>query len=172
MGSTRSRSRANGEPRLVVRRARSKDRDAVLAMSAKIWGGTDYLPLVWDTWLKDPNGLLLTATLDGRPVGVSKISVLSPGEIWLEGLRLDPDLHGRGLVRQINRASFREMAKFNPRSVRYSTGAGNAPSRHLGEIRGFWLVARTRWMWGKSLPRHTATSRVASRSELDALIAS
>ena len=169
MSPTRSRARADCEPRLVVRRARPEDRDPILKMSEKIWGGTDYLPLVWDAWLADTKGLLLTATLDGRPVGVSKISVLSPGEIWLEGLRLDPDLQGRGLVRQINRAAFREVARFKPRSVRYSTGAGNAASRHLGEARGFWLVARTRWMWGRALPRHTTSGRAARPDEIDAV---
>lgn len=171
MSSTRSRSRSGDRPRLVVRKARRTDRDGILEMSAKIWGGTDYLPLVWDAWLEDPKGMLLTATLDGRPVGVSKISVLSPGEIWLEGLRLHPDLHGKGLVRQINRASFREVAKFNPRSVRYSTGAGNAASRHLGEVRGFWLVARTQWMWAKALPHRRIAGRVAAPSDLDSVTA-
>ena len=169
MGSTRSRSRTDETPRLVVRRARPGDRGAILGMSDRIWGGTDYLPLVWDAWLADPKGVLLTATLDRRPVGMSKISVLSPGEIWLEGLRLDPDLHGKGLVRQINRASFREVAKLNPRTVRYSTGAGNAPSRHVGEARGFWLVARTRWMWGKALRSSITTGRCAKPGELDAV---
>jgi hypothetical protein len=169
MSSTRSRSRTDETPRLVVRRAHPKDRGAILNMSEKIWGGTDYLPLVWDAWLADTEGVLLTATLDGRPVGVSKISILSPGEVWLEGLRLDPGLHGRGLVRQINRAGFREVAKLNPRSVRYSTGAGNAPSRHLGEARGFWLVARTRWLLGKALQGSPTASRAATPNELGAV---
>ncbi len=56
--------------KLVVRRARAEDREAILAMSRGIWGGSDYLPLVWDRWLADDKGLLLTATLDGRPVGM------------------------------------------------------------------------------------------------------
>ena len=98
--------------KLAVRKARPNDRDAILAMSRGIWGGTDYLSLVWDRWLADDKGLLLTATLDGRPVGVSKITILSPGEVWLEGLRLHPDLQGRGLTRQINRVAFREVTKW------------------------------------------------------------
>lgn len=154
--------------RLVVRKARPSDREAIVEMSKEIWGGTDYLPLVWDEWLRDPDGVLLTATYEGKPVGVSKISVLSPGEIWLEGLRLHPRLQGRGLVKAINRASFREAQKLRPRSIRYSTGVGNAASRHLGEIRGFWQVARTEWMWGRALggsrrrPRRAGTSDLAT----------
>ncbi|MBD3349018.1 MAG: hypothetical protein GF400_07465 [Candidatus Eisenbacteria bacterium] len=152
--------------RLRVRRARPSDREPLMDMSTEIWGGTDYLPLVWDEWLADERGVLLTATLDGVPVGVSKISVLSPGEIWLEGLRLHPDLQGKGLVRQINRAAFREAMKLEPRSIRYSTGAGNAASRHLGEIRGFWMVARTNWLWGKALKGKPEAGRPARADEL------
>lgn len=172
MSPRKSRSSKGAEPtKLAVRRARAEDRDAILAMSRGIWGGSDYLPLVWDRWLADDKGLLLTATLDGRPVGMSKITLLSPGEVWLEGLRLHPDLQGRGLTRQINRVAFREVMKLRPRSVRYSTGAANVVSRHLGERRGFWQVARTHWMWGRARRNGPIRGRVAKPRELDELIA-
>jgi len=156
--------------RLIVRPARASDRDAIIEMSKHIWGGLDYLPHAWDKWLEDPNGGLLTVLLDNEPVGVSKVTLLSPGEVWLEGLRLHPRLHGRGLTKQINRVSFREAMKHNPRSVRYATGIGNAASRHLGEIRGFWLAARTHWIWGKTLRKGCLTGRIASAGELDEVL--
>lgn len=172
MKPRKPRSTRGAEPaKLVVREARAEDRDAILAMSRGIWGGSDYLPLVWDRWLADDKGLLLTATLDGRPVGVSKITLLSPGEVWLEGLRLHPDLQGRGLTRQINRVAFREVMKLRPKSVRYSTGAGNAVSRHLGEGRGFWQVARTHWMWGGALESGPIRARFAGPGDLEELSA-
>ena len=172
---TRRRQRSpqrseRSQPNLVVRRARPEDREAILAMSRGIWGGTDYLPLVWDRWLADDKGLLLTATLDGRPVGMSKITILSPGEVWLEGLRLHPDLHGRGLTRQINRVAFREVMNLHPKSVRYSTGAGNAVSRHLGERRGFWQIARAHWLWGAAAKRAPLRGRVAKPAEQSEIV--
>jgi len=159
--------RRGAKEALAVRRARPSDREAILEMSKAIWGGTDYLPLVWDEWLNDAKGVLLTATYRGRPVGVSKISVLAPGEIWLEGLRLHPDLQGRGLVREINRVAFREALKLQPKTIRYSTGVGNAASRHLGEIRGFWQVARARWMWGSTDAHAGRRVRRAGLAEID-----
>ncbi len=161
---------APGDVRLVVRPARASDRDSIIEMSKHIWGGLDYLPHAWDKWLEDPNGGLLTVLLDDEPVGVSKVTLLSPGEVWLEGLRLHPKLHGRGLTKQINRVSFREAMKHNPRSVRYATGIGNAASRHLGEIRGFWLAARTHWIWGRTLRKGNLTGRIASAGELDGVM--
>lgn len=164
-GAKRERQDDGAQAKLVVRRARPSDRDAIVGMSMDIWGGTDYLPLVWDEWLRDPDGVLLTATFRGDPVGVSKITVLAPGEVWLEGLRLHPKLQGKGLVRQINRASFREALKLRPKTIRYSTGVGNTASRHLGEIRGFWQVARAQWMWGRTRGRSGRIVRRARPSD-------
>jgi len=168
-GKRRSPPRERRTQPLVVRKARLSDRAAILELSSRIWGGTDYLPLVWDKWLADKNGTLLTVTLGGRPVGVSKVTLLGPREVWLEGLRLDPALHGQGLSRQINRGTFRAAMKFNPRSIRYATGTGNAASRRLAERRGFWLVARGRWMFGPALKGVALRGRAARPNELQAV---
>lgn len=152
-----------------MRRARASDRDAILEMASRIWGGTDYLPAVWDKWLLDRRGMLLTATLGGRPVGMSKVTLLAPGEVWLEGLRLDPALQGRGLSRQINRGTFRAALSLRPKSIRYATGLSNAASRHLAEVRGFWLVARGRYLVAPTEPARSLLSRVAIGRDRDAV---
>lgn len=163
------RSTASTAEKLNVRRARPEDRDAVLEISKGLWGGNDYLPMVWDRWVADSEGALLTVTLDGRPVGCSKITLLSPGEVWLEGLRLHPSLHGRGLSHQIHSATFREARRLNPRSIRYSTWIGNEASRHIAETHGFWLVALTSWMWGSSRESGRLKSRRAEPEDVEAL---
>lgn len=168
-GKRESPPRKRPTKRLVVRMARLSDREPILEMSGRIWGGTDYLPLVWDKWLADTRGTLLTVTLGGKPVGVSKVTLLGPREVWLEGLRLDPALHGQGLSRQINRGTFRAAMKFNPRSIRYATGTGNAASRRLAEKRGFWLVARGRWMFGPAIKGGTLSGRAARPNEVQAV---
>jgi hypothetical protein len=163
------RGSASPAEKLVVRRARPEDRDAILEISKGLWGGNDYLPGVWDRWEADREGALLTVTLEGRPVGCSKITLLSPGEVWLEGLRLHPNLHGRGLSHQIHSATFREARRLNPRSVRYSTWIGNEASRHIAETHGFWLVALTSWMWGKARESGRLRSRRAEREDIEDL---
>jgi hypothetical protein len=164
------RGKRSAPERLVLRRARASDRDAILAMASRIWGGTDYLPAVWDKWLSDHDGVLLTATLGGRPVGMSKVTLLAPGEVWLEGLRLDPALHGRGLSRQINRGTFRAAMSLKPRTVRYATGLSNAASRHLAEVRGFWLAAHGRYLVAPSAPARALLSRAATARDINAVI--
>jgi RimJ/RimL family protein N-acetyltransferase len=155
--------------KLVVRRARPEDRHAILEMSKGIWGGNDYLPSIWDRWIADREGALLTVTLNGKPVGCSKITLLSPGEVWLEGLRLHPDLHGRGLSNQIHDATFREALRLKARSVRYSTWIGNEASRHIAETHGFWMVAQTSWMWGEAR-RRRLRSRRATPEDFEGLL--
>jgi len=68
--------------KLVIRRARPDDLEPLLAMCRSIWGGTDYLPLVLDRWLSDKRGTTLVATLRGTPVGMSRIALLGPREVW------------------------------------------------------------------------------------------
>jgi len=151
--------------RFAVRRARASDRDAIFRMSRRIWGGHDYLSLVWDSWLEDERGVLLTATADGVPVGTAKVSLLSPGELWLEGLRLHPDLQGMGLSKRIHEATFRAASELDPSTVRFSTWLGNEASRRIAEKNGFWLIARTGWMWGNSTPGRRIGSRRATQAD-------
>jgi len=167
---TRPSRARSGAVRFAVRRAKASDREPLLEMAKRVWGGHDYMPLVWDSWLADRKGVLLTATANGEPVGVAKISELSPGEVWLEGLRLHPDLQGRGLSKRIQSAAFREAMKLNPKSVRYSTWLGNEASRRIAEKNGFWLIARTGWMWGKSRADWRLRSRVATSRDLPSVI--
>jgi RimJ/RimL family protein N-acetyltransferase len=166
---TSSRTAASPKGSLSVRRARPADREAILEMSKRIWGGHDYMPLVWDRWLAEKRGALLTVTVDGRPVGTSKVSLLAPGEVWLEGLRLHPDYQGMGLSKRIHRSTFREASKLSPRTVRYATWIGNEASRRIAEKNGFWQIARTGWMWGKVRKPSPVSGRHAAPDDLDAV---
>jgi len=44
--------------RLVCRPALPKDTPDVLELTRTIWDGHDYLPAVWDDWLRDYDGML------------------------------------------------------------------------------------------------------------------
>jgi hypothetical protein len=70
----------------VFRRARAADETAVRALSALIWGGEDYAGDSFHEWLADEQGQF-TVVYDGETlVAFGKLSRLSPGEWWLEGL--------------------------------------------------------------------------------------
>lgn len=87
---------------LHLRAARPSDKPDALELTKTIWEGEDYVPHVWDDWLADPHGQLSVAEIDGRVVGLGKLTRLAPGEWWLEGLRVDPRWQGQGIGRAVH----------------------------------------------------------------------
>ena len=137
--------------KLIIRTARRSDREAVVSFSSRIWQGHDYLPRVWDQWLEEPFGALLVAELAGQPVGTDKITLLAPGEVWLEGLRVDPLHRGKGIAHALNEKAMQIIAGLKPTTVRFGTVSDNQASRHLGETLGFRLIFQCQRMLAEAL---------------------
>ena len=129
-----------------VRAARPEDREAILAISAQIWEGEDYIPLVLESWLAE--GGLVVAELDGRVVGFAKMTLLSPGEVWLEGLRVDPAHRGKGVAKALAHHQLQAALALHPRSIRFATAEVNAESLHIARNQGFHEVARFTYVEG------------------------
>ena len=125
--------------RIRIRPAQSSDKPKVLAFTEHTWGDEhpDYIEKVWDRWLADPAGRLLVAELAGEPVGMGKVSVLGPGEIWLEGLRVDPDHRGKGIAWEIQHAALDAAPEMKARTIRFATGSHNEASVYMAEQLGF-----------------------------------
>lgn len=83
---------------IILRPAHPDDKTAVSALSAKIWDGDDYLAERFDDWLADEHGRFTVAYSGPHLVGCGKLTRFSPGEWWLEGLRVDPDWRGQGIA--------------------------------------------------------------------------
>lgn len=81
-------------PKVVCRPALPSDASDVLEFTKFIWDGHDYIQFVWSDWLADPQGLLAVAEYGGHAVALGKLSWISPGQWWLEGLRVDPKYQG------------------------------------------------------------------------------
>jgi GNAT superfamily N-acetyltransferase len=77
------------------RPALARDHADVAEFCKSIWDGDDYVPEAWNDWLDDEHGLLAVAESDGHAIGCSKITLLSKGQWWLEGFRVDPKYQGR-----------------------------------------------------------------------------
>ena len=131
-----------------MRDARPEDKRAIFAFTSRTWGNYgDFIPRVWGKWIKEKAGRLIVAELDGVPVGLAKITDFGSGEVWLEGLRVDPKYRGRGIARAINIEVHRTLERMRPRAVRYCTGRSNWASRHIGSRFGFKIAARLRHFW-------------------------
>lgn len=90
-----------------VRLARPADKGQLMSFIKDVWEGHDYIPRIWDEWLKDETGKMFVVEADGVPVGMSRVKFLEDGSAWLEGARVHPDFRGRGLASMLGENSMR-----------------------------------------------------------------
>jgi ribosomal protein S18 acetylase RimI-like enzyme len=142
-----------------VRPARPEDRDAVVAFCANTWEYSDYIPHVWDAWLRDERGALLVAVVDDRPAGVVHIRMLSADEAWLEGIRVDPAVRRQGIGRVLTSRALVAARERGAIVARLLTGHDNVPSQQLVARFGFSRVAE--------VVRYQAPALTAGEDESD-----
>jgi GNAT superfamily N-acetyltransferase len=145
--------RAEGKARdYCVRRARSQDRKDILRICRATWHGWDYVPEYLNRWLKEKGFYVIVERRTGRAVGLGKYTELAPGELWLEGLRIDPEARSRGLGWQLSKAVLRHALAEKPVSIRLATGRRNTHSRRI--IRRMGLRLRVSlWSREGKVPR-------------------
>ncbi|HTW92660.1 MAG TPA: GNAT family N-acetyltransferase [bacterium] len=124
------------------------DKPAVLRISRRIWEGNDYVPLFFDRWVED--GGFWAAELRRRIVGYGKATQLSPGEYWLEGLRVDPECRKQGIGKELSRRVLDKTLESRPVSLRLATADVNHESLHIIEtVMRFKPLAQYRFFLGE-----------------------
>ena len=120
---------------LVIRLARPEDRPAMERICAHTWESGDYIQEVWDEWLLGEDGPLLVAELDGEVVSLNKLTHHPAGQLWLEGMRVDPDYRVRGVARRCLDWNLAYAHEQGMRVVRLSTGDYNvAVHKMVGHV--------------------------------------
>lgn len=130
----------NTQDTLNFRPARAEDRDAVFAMVATVWDGTDYIPEVWDEWRHAEDGPLIVGALGERPVALYKLTGLGPQEDWLEGVRVDPEYRGQGFARLLVANAIENARNRDKRTLRFQTSEANPTMHRIAEDLGFTLA--------------------------------
>jgi GNAT superfamily N-acetyltransferase len=115
----------------------------VLQFCRRTWGDYgDFIDRVWDEWIGDKRGFFAVAALGTRPIGTAKLTLLKPGEVWFEGLRVDREFRGIGLAQTLTDFLLKKAARMGATSIRYATGGSNLTSQHIGKSWGFDLLRR------------------------------
>jgi ribosomal protein S18 acetylase RimI-like enzyme len=108
-----------------VRPARPEDRAPLMSFIREVWGGHDYIPLVWDQWLRSRKGRMFVVEVGGVPVGMNRVRFLQDGSAWFEGARVHPAFRGRGLASMLGDNSMELAAARGVRVFRLTSGSRN-----------------------------------------------
>jgi GNAT superfamily N-acetyltransferase len=140
------------EAKLTIRQARSDDRAAMERICAHTWDDGDYIPHVWDRWLADGQGPLIVGELEGQVAALCKITFQTPEQVWLQGMRVDPDHRQRGIGREFLRYSLEYAREQGARVARLSTGAHNTPVHRLTAQAGMERIGVYIFWQAEALP--------------------
>jgi len=124
-------------PRVVCRPALPRDHADVTEFCKGIWDGDDYVPEVWMDWVNDPDGILAVAEYKGHVIGCSKISLLSKGQWWLEGFRVDPKHQGRKVGSHLHNYVVDWWLEHGDGTLRLMTDGGNFAVHRVSIGTGF-----------------------------------
>jgi GNAT superfamily N-acetyltransferase len=137
---------------LIIRPARPGDRPAMERICARTWEWGDYIPEVWDGWLADEGGAVLVGDLGGQVVALSKITFQPLGQVWLEGMRVDPGYRGQHIASRFLDHSLDDARRRGARVVRLGTSGNNTPVHIMATRAGMERVgAYVLWL-GESSP--------------------
>lgn len=119
-----------------VREMRYEDLKDVLEVEASAMKGfPGYIGDAFD-YYKSTKGELSVVTLDGKIIGVGKMSVLFDGSAWLEALRVHSDYQQRGAGAKIYERYFEQVEAYDCPHVALYTGRKNIGSQKLGRRHG------------------------------------
>jgi len=79
-----------------IRAARLSDIPAISEWTRDTFAWGDYIPRVLESWISDDIGEVLAVEDGGVVVAVARVSMLSPGEAWAQGMRVHPEHRRRG----------------------------------------------------------------------------
>ncbi|MEF8775731.1 MAG: GNAT family N-acetyltransferase [Haloarculaceae archaeon] len=135
---------------VTVRRAEPADQDAVAAFTADTWAErdvSDYIPEVFSEWVAEAGAdrRTVVATVGEEPIGVCSGTILTDGEAWMQGIRVDPD-HRRSGVGQAMTDDLFDWARERGASVARNMVFGwNDAALGTARIHGFEPATTGRW---------------------------
>ncbi|NWF95878.1 MAG: GNAT family N-acetyltransferase [Candidatus Thorarchaeota archaeon] len=137
-----------------VRRVVESDRDDVLEIARRTWGGHDYMPSQLDEWLKSPSCRLVGLEVAGRIIGLANLHMIDSGRTgWMEGLRVHPRYRRKGLAKVLTDELVKEGRNAGVERLRYTTDSTNSASISLAKSIGMSVRAEMGVFWKGGLKR-------------------
>ena len=156
------------KPKIHVRKARASDREVVFKFCKKTWSWGDYIPKVWNKWLKEKNGRVFIATIDGVPVGIAHLSIDKPHEVWLSGARTDPNYRRIGVATAITKKCLDYAKRKAAKVARLTTESDNTAAQAVIKKLGFKPTAEFAEMTTEKIAGETSkNSKWAEKTDIN-----
>ncbi len=110
-------------------------KDVLEVEESAMKGFPGYIKDAFD-YYKASKGELSVVLLDGKIVGVGKLSILFDGSAWLEALRVHSDFQQKGAGAAIYKRYFEQVELYDCPHVALYTGRKNVGSQKLGRRHG------------------------------------
>ena len=128
---------------MIIRPARPEDKAPIAAFTTDTFSWGDYVADAFDSWLESPHGQILVAVTEtDEPIGMARVSLLSPSEAWAQAARVHPGHRRRGVAGHLTRAGEVWAAERGALVMRLLTEEWNDPAQRQVEKAGYRLVAR------------------------------
>lgn len=125
---------------ILLRKARSEDKEKVEWVESLSTPTLSYVPDVWEMFLNDKEGDWSVEEVDGEVVACGKYSILPDGSAWLETLRVIPERQGIGLGKRLYEHWLRLSREKGVKTMRMYTGIRNVVSAGLARRYGLSLA--------------------------------
>jgi ribosomal protein S18 acetylase RimI-like enzyme len=153
--------------KIVIRPAKPSDKAAVLELCRHSFAWGDYVPDVWDEWIKERHTMIFSATQNDVPVGIMRVSLPKPEEAWLQAARTHPDHRRRGIATALAKACLKWAEDNGARIARLSTDSDNYAAHRALEKMHFTRVSDFLIVKCRKLQSNEAQNcRWASESDL------
>lgn len=129
-----------------IRRAQLEDKPRIIEISSKIWDGDDYLPHIFEKWVKEEGGEFSVITVDDVVAGCAKMTLLPHNVLWLEGIRVDTEYRGQGLGKKMAEYQLKRAKEMGYERLELGTFVENYESLAIIEKRGFERVASFKFL--------------------------
>lgn len=120
-----------------IRKGKLSDKPIIESFTRDTFSWGDYLPGVWEQWVRSKRGELLVAEVSKIVVGALHVRYLEHREAWLEGVRVRKEFRQKGVASELIQAAHERAQAHNCRVIRLETGAHNSAGQRTFEKHGY-----------------------------------
>jgi RimJ/RimL family protein N-acetyltransferase len=154
---------------LRIRKAKNKDRDQILSFCQNTFRWGDYIDRVWDKWFAEKH--LLTIEQNGKAIGICNAGI-SPNQVWIEGIRINPDFRRKGYASALVIAAERLARRKKLGISRMIIADNNKRSLSMAKKLGYHIEDKW-YLYNLSPKKQKTTAKIATNPQgLDGLIQS